>query len=220
MAVPAAHRRVVQSDAGGPDLDVLIDTPRQPGHKDLPRRTYTDAPDVDGVTLVPGTDFQPGDMVFMPDRRRPGLRPGRPPALCLCLCLCLCLAATSAAPSTAAEEAGGLLDHPGRDAMNRSHDRGSSAAAGTATEIAQPRFWNVPNTMTVARLVLAVVVFAFMGLDLYAIALAGVLSSPHCPMRSTATSLGCSSNSTPIGRLLTPWLTRSLSRAATSTWRR
>ena len=44
-------------------LDVLIDA-RAPGRKDLwVGRTYTDAPDVDGLTLVPGTDFQPGDMV-------------------------------------------------------------------------------------------------------------------------------------------------------------
>jgi len=55
--------------------------------------------------------------------------------------------------------------------MSRSHDRSSMAAAGTAAEVAPPRFWNVPNTMTVGRLVLAGVVFAFMGLDLYALAL-------------------------------------------------
>ena len=34
-------------------------------------------------------------------------------------------------------------------------------AAGTAAEVAQPRFWNVPNTLTLSRLVLAVAVFAF-----------------------------------------------------------
>jgi ribosomal protein S12 methylthiotransferase len=44
-------------------LDVLIDAPA-PGRKDLwVGRTYTDAPDVDGLTLVPGADFQPGDIV-------------------------------------------------------------------------------------------------------------------------------------------------------------
>jgi ribosomal protein S12 methylthiotransferase len=47
----------------GRTLDVLIDAPA-PGREDLwVGRTYTDAPDVDGLTLVPGSDFQPGDMV-------------------------------------------------------------------------------------------------------------------------------------------------------------
>ena len=59
--------------------------------------------------------------------------------------------------------------------MTRSHDRGSMAAAETAAETDQPRFWNVPNSMTVARLGLAAVVFAFMGLDQYAIALAAFI---------------------------------------------
>ena len=56
--------------------------------------------------------------------------------------------------------------------MNRSHENGSMTATGTAAEMAQPRFWNVPNSMTVARLALAVVVFALMELDQDAIALA------------------------------------------------
>ena len=55
--------------------------------------------------------------------------------------------------------------------MTRSQESGSMAAAGTTAGLAQPRFWNVPNSMTVARLVLALVVFVFMSLDQYAIAL-------------------------------------------------
>ena len=44
-------------------LDVLIDS-RAAGRKDVwVGRTYADAPDVDGLTLVAGGDFQPGDLV-------------------------------------------------------------------------------------------------------------------------------------------------------------
>ncbi len=44
-------------------FDVLIDAPAA-GRTDLwVGRTYADAPDVDGLVLVPGTNFQPGDMV-------------------------------------------------------------------------------------------------------------------------------------------------------------
>ena len=55
--------------------------------------------------------------------------------------------------------------------MTRSQESGATTAAGTAAEASQPRFWNVPNTMTVARLVLSAIVFALMGLGQYAIAL-------------------------------------------------
>jgi len=87
--------------------------------------------------------------------------------------------------------------------MNRSHDRGSTAAAGTAAEIAQPRFWNVPNSMTVARLVLAVVVFAFMGMDQYAIALAAfILAALSDALDGYFARL--LKQGTPIGRQLDP----------------
>jgi CDP-diacylglycerol---glycerol-3-phosphate 3-phosphatidyltransferase len=59
--------------------------------------------------------------------------------------------------------------------MSRSQDSGTTTAAGTAAEIARPRFWNVPNSMTVARLALAVGVFTFMGMGQYAIALAALI---------------------------------------------
>jgi CDP-diacylglycerol--glycerol-3-phosphate 3-phosphatidyltransferase len=67
--------------------------------------------------------------------------------------------------------------------MSPSHQSGTSAAPGVATApviapspaVARARFWNVPNSVTVARLVLAVVVFIFMGLEMYAGALAALL---------------------------------------------
>ena len=103
--------------------------------------------------------------------------------------------------------------------MTRSHDRGSMAAAETAAEIDQPRFWNVPNSMTVARLGLAAVVFAFMGLDQYAIALAAFILAALSDALDGYLR-GCSSRTRRLAASLTPWLTRSSSRAATSTWRR
>jgi ribosomal protein S12 methylthiotransferase len=81
-------------------LDILIDAPAQ-GHKSLwLGRAYTDAPDVDGLTLVPATDLAPGDLVSCeiveargydlvarpltmsprPRRSRPRPRPRRKPA--------------------------------------------------------------------------------------------------------------------------------------------
>ncbi len=65
--------------------------------------------------------------------------------------------------------------------MSSSHDAGAGAAVRGGSGVADPelaadgaghpRFWNVPNTMTVGRLVLSAVVFVFMGLGQYAIAL-------------------------------------------------
>jgi CDP-diacylglycerol--glycerol-3-phosphate 3-phosphatidyltransferase len=87
--------------------------------------------------------------------------------------------------------------------MSRSHDRGSTAAAGTAAEVAPPRFWNVPNTMTVGRLVLAGVVFAFMGLDLYALAL-GVFIVAGLSDALDGYFARLLKQGTPIGRQLDP----------------
>ncbi len=87
--------------------------------------------------------------------------------------------------------------------MNRSHESGPTAAAGTAAAIAEPHFWNVPNTMTVARLVLAAVVFAFMGLDLYAIALAAFLIAALSDALDGYFAR-LLKQSTPIGRQLDP----------------
>jgi ribosomal protein S12 methylthiotransferase len=44
-------------------LDVLIDAPSPQGKNLWLGRTYADAPDVDGLTLVPGADLRPGDLV-------------------------------------------------------------------------------------------------------------------------------------------------------------
>ena len=49
--------------------------------------------------------------------------------------------------------------------------QGESKAARLMTARARPRFWNVPNTLTVGRLALAIVVFALIALDRYALAL-------------------------------------------------
>ena len=47
----------------GRTLDVLIDAPAPEGRHLWLGRTYADAPDVDGVTWVRGTELQPGDLV-------------------------------------------------------------------------------------------------------------------------------------------------------------
>jgi ribosomal protein S12 methylthiotransferase len=47
----------------GRTLDVLIDGPAPRGRNDWLGRPYTDAPDVDGLTLVRGPNLQPGDIV-------------------------------------------------------------------------------------------------------------------------------------------------------------
>lgn len=54
--------------------------------------------------------------------------------------------------------------------MSRELDPGESAS--TATLTAKPRFWNVPNTLTVGRLALAVVVFALIEREQFALAMA------------------------------------------------
>jgi len=47
----------------GRRLDVLIDGPAPQGDGLWLGRTYADAPDVDGLTIVAGADLQPGDLV-------------------------------------------------------------------------------------------------------------------------------------------------------------
>ncbi len=47
----------------GKSLDVLIDSPAPDGQHLYVGRTYTDAPDVDGLTFVRGHDLEPGDLV-------------------------------------------------------------------------------------------------------------------------------------------------------------
>jgi CDP-diacylglycerol--glycerol-3-phosphate 3-phosphatidyltransferase len=87
--------------------------------------------------------------------------------------------------------------------MSRSQDSGTTTAAGTAAEIARPRFWNVPNSMTVARLALAVGVFTFMGLGQYAIALA-VLTLAALSDALDGYFARLLKQGTPIGRQLDP----------------
>ena len=182
---PAADCGGLQPDARGPDARRPDRRPRTPGQEpvgrpDLRRRPRRGRPDARPGGR-PGAR-RPGRL---PDRLRPGLRPRRPADL-----------RDSSAPQAgppqapAAQETTGFAHHPGRYAMSRDADSG--AMASTATVPAKPRFWNVPNTLTVGRLALAVVVFAL-------IALTSMRwrwrpsSSPHCPMHSTATSPACSS---------------------------
>lgn len=47
----------------GRETDVIIDSPSPEGKDLWLGRTYADAPDVDGITYVKGTNLQPGDMV-------------------------------------------------------------------------------------------------------------------------------------------------------------
>ena len=54
----------------GKTLDVLIDAPAPEGRHLWLGRSYADAPDVDGVTWVQGTELQTGDLVSLQDRRR------------------------------------------------------------------------------------------------------------------------------------------------------
>ena len=60
----AGDRLRVQPEPGRPDARRADRRPRAPGAKDLwVGRTYADAPDVDGLTYVPGSDLEPGDLV-------------------------------------------------------------------------------------------------------------------------------------------------------------
>lgn len=47
----------------GKRLDVLIDGPAPEGGRLMVGRTFTDAPDVDGITYVDGKNLEPGDLV-------------------------------------------------------------------------------------------------------------------------------------------------------------
>ena len=76
-------------------------------------------------------------------------------------------------------------------------------AAMVATAPARPRFWNVPNTLTVGRLVLAAVVFALIAFDRYALALAAfVVAALSDALDGYFARL--LKQDTPIGRQLDP----------------
>jgi ribosomal protein S12 methylthiotransferase len=63
MAVQQAIAFAFNQGMVGRKLDVLIDGP-SPDARDLwMGRTYADAPDVDGLTFVRGSTFEPGDLV-------------------------------------------------------------------------------------------------------------------------------------------------------------
>ncbi len=72
-----------------------------------------------------------------------------------------------------------------------------------ATAPARPRFWNVPNTLTVGRLALAAVVFALIAFDQYALALAAfVVAALSDALDGYFARL--LKQDTPIGRQLDP----------------
>jgi CDP-diacylglycerol--glycerol-3-phosphate 3-phosphatidyltransferase len=72
-----------------------------------------------------------------------------------------------------------------------------------AVATAPARFWNVPNTLTVGRLALAVVVFALIGLEQYALALfAFVIAALSDALDGYFARL--LKQGTPIGRQLDP----------------
>lgn len=59
--------------------------------------------------------------------------------------------------------------------MSRAPSPGEAVSVSVATVAAKPRFWNVPNTLTVGRLVFAVIVFGFIDLEMYALAMAAFI---------------------------------------------
>jgi CDP-diacylglycerol---glycerol-3-phosphate 3-phosphatidyltransferase len=84
-----------------------------------------------------------------------------------------------------------------------SRDADSGTMASTATTRAKPRFWNVPNTLTVGRLALAVVVFALIEVDQYALAMAAfVVAALSDALDGYFARL--LKQDTPIGRQLDP----------------
>ena len=85
--------------------------------------------------------------------------------------------------------------------MSRDADPGETAA--TATIAAKPRFWNVPNTLTVGRLAVAVIVFALIELEQYALAMAAfVVAAVSDALDGYFARL--LKQDTPIGRQLDP----------------
>jgi CDP-diacylglycerol--glycerol-3-phosphate 3-phosphatidyltransferase len=88
--------------------------------------------------------------------------------------------------------------------MNRGADQGLRSDAGTALSTASPpRFWNVPNTLTVGRLLVATVVFVLIAHDRYALSLAAFIVAALSDALDGyfARLLG---QDTPIGRQLDP----------------
>ena len=83
--------------------------------------------------------------------------------------------------------------------MSRGHETNTIEASETS----KPRFWNVPNTLTVGRLALAVVVFGFIAFDQYLLALAAFVIAALSDALDGyfARLLG---QDTPIGRQLDP----------------
>jgi CDP-diacylglycerol--glycerol-3-phosphate 3-phosphatidyltransferase len=85
--------------------------------------------------------------------------------------------------------------------MSRDPDRGSMVS--TASAPSKPRFWNVPNTLTVGRLALAVIVFALIALEQYTLALAAfVVAALSDALDGYFARL--LKQDTPIGRQLDP----------------
>ena len=88
--------------------------------------------------------------------------------------------------------------------MNRGTDQALLDDAGAALSSASPpRFWNVPNTLTIGRLFVAAVVFALIAHERYALALAAFLIAALSDALDGyfARLLG---QGTPIGRQLDP----------------
>jgi ribosomal protein S12 methylthiotransferase len=63
MAVQQPIAEAFNRSLVGQRLEVLIDAPAPRGKKNWLGRPYTDAPDVDGLTLVQGADLRAGDLV-------------------------------------------------------------------------------------------------------------------------------------------------------------
>ena len=201
----------------GRTLDVLIDAPAPEGKNLWLGRTYADAPDVDGVTWVRGTHFKPGDLVeceivgaeehdliarpvsTSPPEKAQGPAPApAQAAVSRWRSSMACRRSHSAGmPTFAACVSLSVVPASRVSLMSRTEDRFAMVAP------APRRFWNVPNTLTVSRLVLAVCVFVLIDYQslLWALALFVIAAVTDALDGYFARLL---KQDTPIGRQLDP----------------
>ena len=180
MAVQQPIAEAFNRSLVGRTLDVLIDAPApaSAGKNVWLGRTYADAPDVDGVTLRACGGPRHRRPGLLRDHRRPGPRPDRPAGEPRSDRAAPAEASTAQDQAQAAPEAAERLNDPRRDDMSPVQDPAERVATGPVSAQAeapaktQPRFWNVPNTLTVGRLVVAVFVFALISWEWYGLALA------------------------------------------------
>ena len=196
MAIQQPIAEAFNQSLVGRTLDVLIDAPAPQGKNVWIGRTYADAPDVDGLTLVRRPTFSQAIWSLARSSRPRAMTSSREP-----------VAAVPPRAGKAAPGPGRARSRPPRSrswtACHEPTSRFRPGSASTAILREKPRFWNVPNTLTVGRLALAVVVFGLIELGHVRAGDGVPSSSPPCPTRSTAISPACSSKTRRLAASLT-----------------